>query len=312
MPYTLYPNVVSKIKTALKKNGLTVLSDSPEVFVQKKLRFYHAVCQNKKGKKVFFKSILKRERGIRNRFLNEINFLIEAGKNPRLDNITSPVLDFSLKPSFLYFICQFLPGKSKTRKDRFSEEEIKEAVRLMLAINSQGVRLKLIPKKPLFNFPYYQRKISFFLRKIGPGMKRKTRRKIKGFIEKNKKIFYLVEPRLTHGDFSEANLIFYRKGVKIVDWEHVHYRNPLYDFVSFWTKRKEYKREQKIMEREYLKNDGKSKFFPTLFRLGLIEMSLSDLVFFQEMLRESKGNRKIREARKKEFREALGLLEREI
>lgn len=315
--YSIYPNIILKIKKILKEKKLKLLTERPEVFVQKKLRFYHAVCQGKEGKKVFFKSILKRERNIKNRFFNEINFLRKAKENPKLAKIVPQILDFSLKSDFPFLLYQFLPGKSKKREDKFSEKEIKKVIKLMKVINSIENNFDFIPKKPLFNFFYFKKNISLLLKnlKTQKGLTLSVKPSlIENFIEKNKKIFHLVKPKLTHGDFSEANLIFYKNGIKIVDWEHVHLRNPLYDFVSFWTKRKREKKEQKIIEREYLKSKERLKFFSPLFKLALIEISLRDLIFFEENLKILEGEKeneiikKIKLNRKKEIEETLRLL----
>lgn len=309
MRYSIYPGILEKIKETLKKEGLKILSEDPQFFVQKKLRFYHAICENKEGKKVFFKSLLKREPGIKNRFLNEINFLkeIKEKKNLPLAKKVPKILKFSLKRDFPFLIYEFLPGKSKKREDSFSKEEIKEIVALMKLIRETDFKFNFIPKEPLFNFQKYSKKINFLTEKLK--LEGKLKKKILRIVQKSKEIFKKVKPKLSHGDFSEANLIFFKGKVKIVDWEHVHFRNPLYDFVSFWTKRK---REREILEREFLKQNGKIEYFFPLFLLSLIEISLSNLIFFEEMIYFAKKEKdKIGiEKRKKEIEETLTLLKK--
>lgn len=317
--YALYPNIIFKIKKTLKKLNLTLLSEAPEMFVEKKLRFYHAICQTKKGEKVFFKSLLKRERDIKNRFSNEINFLKTLKEKPRypLAKFVPLLLDFSLDPSFLYLLYKFLPGETKERESRFSKEEIKEIARLMKIINSSENIFNFTPKRPLFSLPSYRKRVSSLFKKIK--LKKEIKRKIEDFIEKNQKIFYQVKPTLTHGDFSESNLIFCKGKIKIVDWEHVQLRNPLYDLASFWVKRKSHLKEQKELKREYLRKEGKSKFFSPLFKLALIKICLQDLSFFEEMLKilkEDKRKDKIikiaSKERKEEIKKTIKLLEKEI
>jgi len=238
MGYSLYPKIVQKIKKILRQKGLFLLSKEPEFFVQRKLRFYHALCKNKEGEKVFFKSLLKREMGIKNRFLNEIIFLKTMRENRKLPlaQKVPKLLDFSLKKDFPFLIYEYLPGESKRREDNFSLKEIKKIISLMTLINLTECNFYFIPKKPLFNFKSYSNAIFSLLKKLN--LENKMEEKILKFVKKNKEIFKKVRPKLNHGDFSEANLIFWKEKVKIVDWEHVHFRNPLYDFVSFWTKRK--------------------------------------------------------------------------
>jgi hypothetical protein len=250
MAYSLYPKIVQKIKKVLEQKQLKLLTKGPEFFIQKKLRFYHALCENKKGGRVFFKSLLKKEIGIKNRFLNEIIFLktIKENRNLPLAERVPKLLDFSLKKDFPFLIYEYLPGISRTRKDKFSHREIKKIISLMVLVNSTECNFKFIPKKPLFNFRTYSSTIFSLFKKIN--FEKKIERKILRFVEKSKEIFKIVKPRLNHGDFSEANLIFLKGEVKIVDWEHVHFKNPLYDFVSFWTKRGG---ERKQIEKEFLK-----------------------------------------------------------
>jgi hypothetical protein len=313
MGYFLYPKILSKIKKTLKQKKLSLLSEEPEVFVQKKLRFFHALCKDREGKKVFFKSLLKKERGIKNRFLNEILFLktMREEKKFPLAKRVPKLLDFSFKKDFPFLVYEFLPGNSKTREDKLSLEEIKEAISLIVLINSTEYNFNFIPKKPLFNFRIFSKTIFSLLKKLK--LKKEIETKISKFITKTKEIFKFVKPKLNHGDFSEANLVFYRGKAKIVDWEHVHFRNPLYDFVSFWTKRE---RERKLIEKEFLKQQKGIEFFFPLFKMALIELSLKNLVFFNEMLKflekEKKTDQtlKAQQARKKEIKETLELLKK--
>jgi len=315
--YSTYPDIILKIKKTLKKINVTPSGEPPEIFVEKKLRFYHTLCETKNGEKVFFKSLLKKEKDIKNRFSNEINFLKALKEKPEypLSKFAPRVLNFSLGPDFFYLLYKFLPGKSRGRKDKFSQKEIKKIVKLIKTINSSKKIFKLVPKKSFFNFLFYQKEINSFFKKIKISIK--TEEKIKKFIKKNEKVFYQARPALTHGDFSEANLIFYKGKIKIIDWEHIQLRNPLYDFVGFWLKRKNHPKEQKILKDEYFKK-GKSKILAVLFKLALIEICLRDLMFFEEMLeilKTFKENTKIKEAkvaRKKEIKETLNLLEKEF
>ena len=309
MGYSIYPQIITKIKKVLKEKKLKLLSEGPEFFVERKLRFYHALCKNEEGKKVFFKSLLKRERNIKNRFFNEINFLKKMTKNKSLPlaKRVPKLLDFSLKKDFPFLIYEYLPGRARCRKDFLKKEEIKEAVFLMKLIRETEINFSFIPKKPLFNFKKYSQKIFALLKKIK--LKESFERKILKFVQKTKPIFKIIKPKLNHGDFSEANLIFYKGKAKIIDWEHVHLRNPLYDFVSFWTKRK---RERGEIEKEFFKQNGKIECFFPLFKAALIEILLKNLVFFEEMIefaKERKDKKTILE-REKEIKENLNLLKK--
>jgi len=303
--YILYPNVSQKIESIIKKLGLKLCSEGVEDFIKEKRRFYHALVRTKGGKKAFLKSLLGKEVGIKNRFLNEIKFLKTLRENPKhpLSELVPKIFKYSLNPSFPYLLEEFLPGKSKKREDKFSKEEIKKIVELIKLINSSEIIFNFVPKKPLFNFSFYKEKIFSYFKKIE--IKFEIKEKIKKFIDRNQKIFYKVKPKLTHGDFSEANLIFFKEKIKITDWEHVHLRNPLHDLAGFWIKRRSYPQEQEILIKEYSKKED--LFFPSLFKLALIENALQDLMLFQKILKSSK-NKKV----KREEREILELTEKGI
>ena len=117
---------------------------------------------------------------------------------------------------------------------------------------------------------------------------------------------------MTHGDFSEANIVFTKKSLKIIDWEHVSLRNPLYDLAEFWIKRKKYQNEQKYLITKYLKNyKGKETFWP-IFKLALLEICLRDLNLFQKVLREEKKSEKISRKFKKEIKNYLKILKENV
>jgi thiamine kinase-like enzyme len=299
--YKIYPNITQKIKALLKKINLKEYSEKIEEAIKDRKRFYRTSGKTKTGKKVFLKTLLAKELGIKNRFLNEINFLkkIKENKNHPLAKFVPQVLDYSLNFNFPYLLESFLPGKAKKREDKFSQKEIKKIAELIVLVNSSKNIFNFIPKKPLFGFSYYKKRVFSQLNKLE--IKNDLKRKIKNFIKKNQKIFYKIKPKLTHGDFSEANLLFTKRKIKLVDWEHVHLRNPLYDLAGFWLKRRERPKEQKILVKEYLKKGG--LFLDPLFKLAIIEVALQDLILFQKIIKTSKS-----EKAKKEMIETLKVL----
>lgn len=312
--YSTYPNIVSKIRKTLAKLGLELLTDSPERFIEKKLRFYWAYLRTKEGEKVFFKSLLKREVGIRNRFLNEINFLKTLKENPThpLCHYAPKLLQFSKNSSFLYLCYKFLPGKTKRRENTYPKGELKRIVNLLKLINSSPIdKFKFVPQKPLFTFSFYKQRVNLLLKNLVIPKGLET--KIKKFINQNQKVFQQVRPCLEHGDFSEANVLFYKNQIKILDWEHVHLRNPLYDLVSFWVKRKREPAEQKELLQNYLKKKRINKeMFAKLFKLAAIELCLGDLIFFNEMLKKTKEEEREGKKDKKAIEKAIKSRHREI
>lgn len=285
--YRIYPNVVSNIKKTLKKLKLELLTDPPEGFIEKKLRFYWAYCRTETGEKVFFKSLLRTERGIKNRFLNEINFLEAVNKKPShpLKSYVAKVLYCSKNPSFIYLCYKFLPGKTKRRGNKFSKQEIRKIAETVKIISSSPLnQFNLVPKKPFFSWAGYNKRINLLLKKLA--LQKSLSCKIQRAVAKNKDVFSEVKPALTHGDYSEANVLFYRNKVKLLDWEHIHLRNPLFDLASFWVKRKREKTEQKELLNTYLKelsDETVKKNFGSLFLLAVIELCLGDLIFVTQM-----------------------------
>jgi len=317
--YEVYPNVVNQIKRTLKQLNLELLTDPPEFFIEKKLRFYWAHCRTKKGEKVFFKSILKRERNIKSRFINEINFLETLKKHP-----CHPLKDYVAKPfysstnfNFPYLCYKFMQGKTKIRQDKFPKQELEKIAHTAKVISSSpSIGFHFIPKKPFFNYPFYKERIKLLLKNLS--LEIDLRKRILKTIEQNKSLFKKVKPALAHGDYSEANILFRKNKIKLLDWEHIHLRNPLFDLVSFWVKRKKEPREQKQLFKAF----DRIPYFEGLFKLALIELCLGELTFFQEMramanLEEKEGKekkliQKRRKSLKRQEKDTIVLLEREL
>lgn len=312
--YSTYKDIVPAIERTLKRLNLSPLEKPPEYFIEKELRFYYTLCENEKGEKVFFKSSLKEDQKAKERFLNEINLLktIRENNHHPLFRVVPFLLDYSLDPSFPFLSYRFLPGKAKTREDSFSEKELKKIIAVIKIINSSENIFEFIPAAPFFTFDSYRERTFSLIEKskLEKGIEERT----KLLVNESREVFEKTEPALTHGDFSEANVIFGEKGLKIIDWEHVNVRNPFYDLASFWVKRKKSPKETHYLKREYLK-EGKPRFFDALFKLARIEIILCDLLFFEETLkilarskRKDKAVEDAKKDRRVEIEETLSLL----
>jgi len=283
--YSLYSGILLKIKEKIKELGLVNLITTPEEMIKEKKRFYRTAA-NKSGKKVFFKTLLAKEKGIKNRFLNEINFskTLKENKKYPLFNFVSEILEFSDNPSFPYFLKEFSAGNARVKEDKFSLKEIKKIVKILKIINSTPFNVFIFhPKNHLFRFSFYKNQSDIFLKNLN--LNKKIKDRIKQFIKNNKWIFYnpKIKTGLTHGDFSEANLLFSKKEIKVIDWEHVHLRNPLYDLADFWLKRRKNSQEQKVLLKEYFKEFKEKRYFFKLFKLALLEIVFRDLNLFQKV-----------------------------
>ncbi|RLI99369.1 MAG: hypothetical protein DRP03_03735 [Candidatus Aenigmatarchaeota archaeon] len=301
------------IEDKLRLLGLAKPSLTPKQAVQatsQGLRFYRAVCEDVNGRKVFFKCLLVRERGIKNRFLNEIGFLKTVSEHPGhpLFEMVPKVFDYSLSPTFPYIVCEFIRGASRVSEDRFSNSEIVKIARILRTIHTSPFHIfRFIPSSPLFGYHFLQQRLKTFLR--NPLVESKLKEKTKKFICKERRILRNRKRivKLTHGDFSEANLMFYKEDIKVIDWEHVHLRNPLYDLADFWIKRKNHREEQRLLVKEYFKGISKESY-QALFRLAVVEICLRDLVFFWKILKLPRG-KEFKEKMQNEARAYIAILE---
>jgi len=288
--YSIYKNIVPKIKGKMKELKLTDVTETPEKLIREKKRFYRTICK-KDGEKLFFKSILSKEKGIRRRFLNEIKFykaLKENTSHP-LFHLCPKCLSCSLNPNFPYLLYEFIPGKTRGSKNRYSLKEIGTIANLLKVINRSPIKIfNSLKKNQILN----KKRIKKALFKLK--VKDLPKSSIKKFINSGQKKWRFNEIKLTlsHGDFSEANIVFLKNKVKIIDWEHVALRNPLYDLADFWINRWRFSQEQKILLKNSCNFLKGGERFDGLFRVGILEISLRDLILFQNI----KKNREIKRA----------------
>ena len=288
--YSIYKNIVPKIKEKIKELKLTNIAETIEKLVKEKKRFYRTVC--KRGeKKLFFKSLLAPEKGIKNRFLNEIKFYKTLKENPGhpLFRLCPKCLSYSLNPNLPYLLYEFIPGKIRRSKNQYSLKEMRTITNLLKVINRSPIKIfNFLNKNQILN----KKGIKKVLLKLK--VKNLPKSSIKKFINSSEKKgrFNKIKLTLSHGDFSEANIVFFKNNVKIIDWEHVALRNPLYDLADFWINRWRYPQEQKILLKKSCNFLKGKEGFDKLFRIGVLEVSLRDLILFQNI----KNNQEIKRA----------------
>lgn len=310
----IYPKIVKKIYQKIKELQLEIIGETPEELINQKKRFYRTICKTKTNKKIFFKSLLFQEKGIKRRFRNEISFslFVKKQKNHPLYPFLPKLLNFSLAGDFLYKCEEFLPGYSKKGEDFFSKKELIKIVNLLILIkNTPYQEIPISPKKGFFSFSSTKKRIKEFLQRTI--LAKNIKVKIFDIFTDFKKIFKEVKPALSHGDFSEANLIFLKDRIKIVDWEHIGIRNPLYDFADLWLKRRKFKNEQSFLREEFYKNSGK-KFFFELFKLALLEITVRDIALFSKVIIEAKKEKNKRKEKifHLQLLEYLDIIKKEI
>lgn len=278
-----YKKITARVIFVFKQLDLflpkKIIEEKLKKFIKVRGRFFYVVCYNGKCQKFFFKTILTKEKRVRNRFLNEIDFLIAIKNNPKhpLANLVPQILFSSKKSSFPYLVYKFIPENTESRK----KENFPYIVRILKKINSSPVNIfNFRPRESFFTYQKY-RKIILQAMKENV-LKKEQKNKISNFIKNNKKIFKLYTGgALTHGDFSETNIVFLKKQIKIIDWEHVHKRNALYDLALLWRRERLDRKKQKIIIKEYFNIFPDKKHFPNLFKLALLETCLNKLVILK-------------------------------
>ena len=283
--YKAYPKITLKINKIITDLHLTEIEEDPQDFIRKEKRFYRTACKTENGERVFFKCILIKDRKTKNSFLNEINFLKTINNYPGhpLFPYIPAILDFSAKLSFPFLIYKLLPGESRTRESRFSGEEIKRIAELLKIINSSSADIfSFRPRKFPSDAYLYKRGLKVFLKNI---QNKELEKRIDEFVSRNSRTINSIKKKtLSHGDFSEVNLIFFGENIKLVDWEHVSLRNPLYDFADFWVKRRNYPEEEEILINEYFQSFQEKNYFLKFFKLALLEICLRDISLMQKII----------------------------
>lgn len=303
--YSLYPHIKTFLSSTIRKLNLKNIETSFEDLVKEQKRFYRTVCSYK-DQKVFFKTLLAKEKGAKKRFLNEIKFYLEAQKtnDVKLINLLPRILEYSLNPKFPYLLYQYIPGSPKHSKLSLSCSELTQIIQALQTITQTSWQKfnpnfqKSLNQSFSISFFQYQSIAKFF------NLSKELSSKIERILKKAKTLHSQPILVLSHGDFSEANLIF-RKGklVKVVDWEHVGLRFPLYDFCDFWVKRWRYPKEQRFL----LKNMNKiysRKDADLFFQLSLCLVVIKNLKIFKKAILQE-GNKNLF---KKEIKKHIELL----
>jgi thiamine kinase-like enzyme len=281
--YLLFPNIEKEIQRKIRELNLKKIENPPSKLIAQKKRFYRTVCYFKK-ERVFFKTLLKKEKGIKKRFLNEIEFYANVENNfpslPIKEHLPK-LIKYSLNSKFPYLLYKFERGETKTSETKLKKEELKKIVEILQKI--QKIPTEVLGKKS----------------------EKKDNKKILGTIkelEKLKRVYQFppeVEKRaleilkwanswknlvVSHGDFSETNLVFQKSNIKIIDWEHVGVRNPFYDFADFFVKRWRFEDEQKFLL-SCNKAVGKPKNLK-LFSFSILLVIIKNLKILAQILKE--------------------------
>lgn len=257
-----------------------------------KKHFYRLLA--KRGKtNVFLKTLLSKNLTYARELENEINFHLALKKYPNLElnRYVPPILEFSLAPPLPYLLRVSAPGVHRKSEDNFTDPEIKTIAKALNAIrNTDSGIFRPVFDKDLFSARYFALQV----KKHGI-LASKMKERLLAYTQQNKGLFSRFKPVLSHGDFSEANVVFWDGArMSVIDWTKTGIRNPLYDLAEFWIKRRRRPREQEILlittDTELSKKD-----FNLLFDQARVEIILRDLNLFNVMAknydREKKGAR---------------------
>jgi len=279
----LLPNAGVKIGRIRAKLKLNFEKENIFELISEKKRFYRLIAKNESGQPVFLKAAMADDRTVLGQLVNEINFHLVLKKSLAhpLNRYVPRILDFSLNPDFPFFLREAALESQRKSENDFSSMEIKKVAHLLDVVRTSPTNIfSFAPKINMFSFSFLAEKIKSSASLFDQKLFHETQT----FLEKTRKMFSSTKAALSHGDTSETNLVFSKSGtIKIIDWNDVYLRNPLFDFAEFWIKRRRKPSEQDLLLKE-TSQKFEPRFFSFLFSSALVEITLRDLNLFSKML----------------------------
>lgn len=288
----LIPQIDFKITKKLKELNLRpkVL---PGGFIQKaagKKHRYWSLCQTETKKEVVFYARLHNNKDARIKFKREIKFLKESkGKKFTFFRFVPKLIAAGIEKDYEWLIREYINGLplgfSRKLKTKMSPKIAPILAKAIFRINQLEKEFFKDFGLKNFNWRYYleikdlyfgllKKKIIDF--KTYQGI-------LKLLQDKNKKELLKKENHyFTHGDLNLGNIIFYKKGFKIIDWELIHLNNFVYDFAYCWTHLwQASKRFREKLVFNYLKllPQKKRKIFKEILPIVVIYLALGGITY---------------------------------
>ena len=272
---------IARIKRLRKSLSLVFARENLDAMVRAKKRTYSLLAKQF-GHAVFLKTALARGGDPAKELINEIAFHLSLKNNPAhpLNKFVPKIIAWSLDPDFPFLLRASVPGVRQTGEDIFSYTEIKKISGLLSVIrNSPTDNFFFIPKKRFFSSGVLSTAINGYR-----DLPASTIESLKSYPNNSTAKFSAIEPALSHGDFSEGNMVITPSGqIEMIDWNRANLRNPLYDLADFWIKRRRRPAEQKELISATIKEFDDTTFC-FLFSEAVIEIVLRDLKLFDRML----------------------------
>ncbi len=281
----LIPNISQKIERILKRECLKP-KISPKKFIEKTKGGKHrycSLCKNPSEKKIIFYARIQKNKDAAKKVKKETALAIFFQKKNFQEKI--PFLRFlpeyykgKFEKDFEWFEREFIKenplGDNEKLEKRPSKDKISKIVDFLSCL--WKTRISCFRNIPLGTFPLSNYKnISLSIEKFRKEkiITEKEFTKGKEFIKKYINIFKKEHRYLSHGDFNLGNIIFTKKGLKVIDWESMEINNFAYDiaylFCHLW-QTKQWQR--KYLIEKYLERLPKNKkeIFKILFRGNLL------------------------------------------
>jgi thiamine kinase-like enzyme len=297
----LISNIQEKIEKKLKELGLKP-EISPSEFLKKhknRKHRYFSACQEKNGKKVGFYSRLHFNLDAKNKFNQEIEFLLKLKENDfEIKKNVPQIINFGKEKDFEWFEREFTEGKplgfSRNLTQKINLRLVPKIVKIIF--NIQKIPSNFLSKIKSFNIKNYLAKEIYEKLAKEKVLEKKLVFDIQNFIKKNWKLLQKENKYFCHGDLNLGNVISDKKNIWIIDWELVHLNNFAYDlgylWSHFWQAKKDFR---KSLILKFLKKLPKEKIekFKIVFPIVVAYLALGGINF--------KERKKINAIKRKNF-----------
>lgn len=288
MNENLIPQISQKIEKVLRAEKLTA-NVLPQEFIRKtkagKHRYF-SICLASDKKKIVFYARIQKNKDARNKVRKEATFAKELKNKTFQKNL--PFAKFipqyckgKIERDFEWFEREFIKeeplGDNELLEKKITRERILQIIKFLLALKE--TKLSLFKNIPLGKFPLKDYKdIPYILLPLKEKEIISEEEYLVGkkFIKDYFSLFKKEHKYLSHGDFNLGNIIFTKKGLKIIDWESMEINNFAYDLsyliTHLWQGKKWQRKELingyclKLPKRE-------KKIFTILFRGNIIHLT---------------------------------------
>lgn len=242
----LLKNIDQKIKAFLKKKGLKPETAVETIFADDTRHCYYSFVKDKKGEKFFFKVRIYDTDFEKEVFLKpyQIGTLLNKHPQLKLNQFTSKMVDGSLGGELDWLLYEYVSGKSLGSRwlydiNKLKISEIPQVMAILEALEEipLGGILKDLEKRKakFYHFLVFEDKPveeSFLLKYFS----RKELAQIKEVVTNDEKarVFDQFCHQFSHSDLQPPNFLRTKKGIMVLDFDHMAVNNALYDLLYLW------------------------------------------------------------------------------